>query len=156
MSASPIFHGSFMIERRYPVPPQRVFAAWTDPDLKPRWFHGPPGWELYGRSLDAREGGTEILHGRFTGAKDMETRFTARYHHVVPAARLVYVYDMHLDGNHHSASLATVEFLRDGDGTLQRFHEQVAFLDGTTADRGVPSREHGTAAHLDCLGKLFM
>jgi len=152
----PIFHGSFVIERRYPAPPDRVFAAWTDPALKARWFDGPPGWQLHHRELDAREGGIEILHGRFTGAKGMETRFTARFHHIVPAARLVYIYDMHLDGAHHSASLASVEFLPDGAGTLQRFHEQVAFLDGTTADRGVPSREHGTAAHLDQLAKLFL
>jgi hypothetical protein len=67
----------------------------------------------------------------------------------------VYVYDMHIDGAHHSASLATVEFSADGSGTLQRFHEQVAFLDGTTAGQGVPSREHGTAAHLDRISLLF-
>lgn len=155
MKTSPIFHGSFAIERRYPVPPERVFAAWTDPALKATWFIGPPGWQLIERSLDAREGGSELLHGRFAGAQGRETKFTARFHHVAPAARLVYVYDMHLNGAHHSASLATVEFFADGAGTLQRFHEQVAFLDGTTADEGVPSREHGTAAHLDCLQLLF-
>ncbi|QGZ40389.1 uncharacterized protein YndB with AHSA1/START domain [Pseudoduganella flava] len=154
MNVSPIFHGSFVIERRYPVPPARVFAAWTDPALKSRWFVGPAGWQQIERTLDVRPGGSEILHGRFA-ERALETKFTARYHHVVPDARLVYIYDMHLNGAHHSASLATVEFIADGAGTLQRFHEQVAFLDGTTADQGVPSREHGTAAHLDRLTQLF-
>jgi uncharacterized protein YndB with AHSA1/START domain len=155
MTASPIFHGAFVIERRYPAPPARVFAAWTDPALKARWFIGPEGWSQIERTLDVRTGGSEILHGRFAGAGGRETLFTARYHQVVGDRRLAYVYDMHIDGRHHSVSLATVEFIADGGGTLQRFHEQVAFLDGTTADQGVPSREHGTAAHLDRIHALF-
>jgi len=155
MQTSPIFHGSFVIERRYPAPPARVFDAWTDIASKARWFTGPPDWHLLGRTLDVRVGGTETLHGRF-GAAGRETLYTARFHHVAPAARLVYIYDMHLDGAHHSASLATVEFSADGDGTLQRFHEQIAFLDGTTADKGVPSRHHGVGAHLDALLTLFV
>ena len=154
MQESPIFHGAFVIERRYPVPPAQVFTAWTDPALKERWFTGPADWRQLGRTLDVRVGGSETLHGRF-GGQGRETLFTARYHHVLPDARLVYVYDMHIDGRHHSASLATVEFIADGAGTLQRFHEQVAFLDGTTAAQGVPSREHGTAVHLDRIFHLF-
>ncbi|TFW29350.1 ATPase [Massilia arenosa] len=155
MQEDPIYHGAFVIERRYPAPPERVFEAWTDIELKAKWFTGPESWTLINRELDVREGGVELLHGRFGGATPRETLFTARYHHVVPGARLVYIYDMHLNGNHHSASLATVEFLRDGDGTVQRFHEQVAFLDGTTAAQGVPSREFGTAAHFDRMPSLF-
>jgi uncharacterized protein YndB with AHSA1/START domain len=154
MKIAPIFHGSFVIERRYPASPERVFAAWTDPALKARWFTGPAGWEEFERSLDVREGGIEVLHGRFV-AQSLETKYTARYHQVVPAARLVSIYDMHLNGEHHSASLATVEFIAVDGGTLQRFHEHIAFLDGTTADKGVPSREHGVGQHLDNLAHLF-
>lgn len=140
MSPKPIPHGSFVIERHYPSTPDRVWAAWTDPALKAQWFIGPPSWTLLGRTLDVTVGGTETLHGRHAGPAPMETLFSARYHHVAAQERLVYVYDMHLNGVHHSASLATVEFFADGGGTRMLFTEQVAFLDGTTSAQGVPSR----------------
>ena len=67
-------------------------------------------------------------------------------------ARLVYVYDMHLNGTHHSVSLATVEFAPDGAGCQLRFTEQVVFVDGTKSHEGTAAREGGTAAHLDRIG----
>lgn len=155
MTASPVYHGAFTIERRYAAAPARVFEAWTDIALKARWFIGPPGWTLLQRTLDVREGGSEILHGRFERAAPFETLFSARYHQVLPQARLVYMYDMFLNGSHHSTSLATVEFIAEGSGTVQRFHEQVAFLDGTRASDGVPARERGTADHLNRIDQLF-
>ena len=154
MSEQPIVHGSFVIERRYPVTVARAYAAWTDLELKARWFIGPEDWTPIERTLDVRVGGEEKLHGRF-GASGTETLFVARYHHVVPAQRLVYVYDMYVNGLHHSLSLATVEFRSEGEGTLLLFNEQVAFLDGTSADKGVPARKTGTAAHLDRIVRLF-
>ena len=33
-----ITHATFTLERSYPVPPARVFAAWADPAAKARWF----------------------------------------------------------------------------------------------------------------------
>lgn len=154
MSEQPIVHGSFVIERRYPVTVARAYAAWTDLELKARWFIGPEDWTPIERTLDVRVGGEEKLHGRF-GASGTETLFVARYHHVVPAQRLVYVYDMYVSGLHHSLSLATVEFRAEGEGTRLLFNEQVAFLDGTSADKGVPARKTGTAAHLDRIARLF-
>jgi uncharacterized protein YndB with AHSA1/START domain len=150
-----IAHGSFVIERSYPSAAERVYAAWTDPALKAKWFIGPENWQLLGRTLDVRVGGEETLRGRHAGPPAMETLFTARYHHVVPLERLVYVYDMHLNGVHHSVSLATVEFSAEARGTTMKFTEQVAFLDGTTPAQGVPSRKAGTAAHFERMASLF-
>jgi hypothetical protein len=56
---------------------------------------------------------------------------------------------------HHSLSLATVEFRSEREGTLLLFNEQSAFLDGTSSDKGVPSRKTATAAHLDRMARLF-
>ena len=154
MTQQPIVHGSFVIERRYPVTVDRAYGAWTDPELKARWFIGPDDWTQIERSLDVRVGGEEKLRGRF-GASGVETLFVARYHHIVPAQRLVYVYDMYVSGAHHSLSLATVEFQSEREGTRLLFNEQVAFLDGTSADKGVPARKTGTAAHLDRIVRLF-
>ena len=141
-------HGDFSINRVYDASPADVWAAWADPETKARWFIGPDGWSQVERTLDMRVGGIEILHGRFS-ASGLETLFTARYHLVEPQARLVYVYDMHLSGRHHSVSVATVEFIGDPEGTRLRFTEQVTFVDGTDGRDGTLSRKRGTSAHLE-------
>ena len=141
-------HGDFSINRVYDASPADVYAAWAELDKKAAWFVGPEGWSLVERQMDLRVGGTEILHGRFA-ASGVETLFTARYHLVEEDARLVYVYDMHLSGRHHSVSVATVEFIGDPEGTRLRFTEQVTFLDGTDGRDGTLSRKRGTAAQLE-------
>ena len=35
-----VTHATFSLERVYPVPAARVFAAWADPAAKARWFAG--------------------------------------------------------------------------------------------------------------------
>jgi uncharacterized protein YndB with AHSA1/START domain len=52
-----LIYGNFTIERLYPQKPARVFAAWSDPELKARWFIGPAPWKLVERKLDFRIGG---------------------------------------------------------------------------------------------------
>jgi uncharacterized protein YndB with AHSA1/START domain len=149
MTLPAITHGTFTIERTYNAAPEDVFGAWADAKLKARWFVGPDSWSLIKRELDFRVGGRETLHGKFSPGPD--TLFTAWYHAIVPDVRLVYAYDMHLDGVHHSASLATVEFRSVSAGTHMVFTEQVAFLDGTDGKQGTLSREAGTASHFDRL-----
>ena len=148
MSRQEIAHGQFTIERIYDASPARVFSAWADPAIKARWFVGPEGWTPIERKLDFRVGGQELLHGRFAAK---ETHFLAQFHSIVVDARIVFTYDMHLSGRHHSVSLATVELAPSGRGTRLIFTEQVAFLDGTDGNEGTVSRQLGTAAHLDRL-----
>ena len=67
--------------------------------------------------------------------------------------RIVYAYEMRLDGRKISVSLATFEFkAAAGGGTAFRMTEQGAFLDGYD-DAG--SREHGTNVLLDRLGEAL-
>ncbi len=147
MTTNSSLHNSFNIERIYKATPERVFAAWSDPAIKARWFIGPGTWSVVKRELDFKVGGVEILHGKFTDGS--ETYFSARYHDIIPNERIVYVYDMHVKGRLHSVSLATLEFAEVGNGTRMLFTEQVAFLDGTDAVAGAASRLHGTSAHFD-------
>jgi uncharacterized protein YndB with AHSA1/START domain len=139
-------HATFVIERSYPAAPARVFAAWAEPAVKLRWFNGPSEWHDEGYTLDFRIGGREHLRtGPVGGAVH---RYDCEYREIAPGQRIVYCYDMHIGEARISVSLATVEFLAQGSGTLLRFTEQVVFLDGY-ADAG--SRERGTRELLDKL-----
>jgi uncharacterized protein YndB with AHSA1/START domain len=124
---STAIHGSFTINRLYDASPARLFKAFADPISKARWFAGPPGWREIERVFDFRVGGKEIAHGKFPDGP--ETRFVASYHEIVPSERLVYAYDMSVDGRLISVSLATVEMISQGVKTELRITEQGAFFD---------------------------
>jgi uncharacterized protein YndB with AHSA1/START domain len=146
MSERSTEHATFVIERTYPVSPARVFAAWADPVAKARWFAGPDEWESGPREFDFRVGGRERNSGGPPGGP--VHAFDALYQDIVENERIVYSYDMHLDGTRISVSLATVELKPAGDGTRLIVTEQAVFLDG--ADYPA-QREQGTRALLDSL-----
>ena len=70
----------------------------------------------------------------------------------MPGERIVYAYDMHMDGNRISVSLASFEFKPAGLGTRLTLTEQGAFLDGYD-DNG--RREQGTGELMDKLGEFL-
>lgn len=144
MSERTVEHAAFVVERVYDASPDRVFAAWSDPQAKAQWFRGSQG-EF---ELDFRVGGWE--RGRGTLPDGREHAFEALYRDIVPDRRIVYTYDMHLDGNRISVSVVTVEFKPVRDGTRLVLTEQGAFLDG----REIPARrERGMGSLLDSLGQ---
>ncbi len=142
-------HATFVIERTYPVTPEKVFKAFADPKLKPRWFGGPAEWEPKFTS-DFRVGGRESNTGGPKGGTFHA--FDALYQDIVPNERIIFSYDMHLDGRKISVSLTTVEMKPEGKGTKLTFTEQGVYLDGYD-DAG--SREEGTKWLLDNLGKFL-
>ncbi len=143
-------HTSFTIERTYDSSPPEVFQAWADPSAKEQWFVGPAGWKATCRELDFRVGGRERLIGTFPGGRT--TDYDARYWDIVPGARIVFSYGMHLDDKRISVSLATVELKPADAGTRLIFTEQAVFLDGFVDGGG---RERGTRAHLDRLAETL-
>jgi uncharacterized protein YndB with AHSA1/START domain len=143
-----VVHAVFHLERTYDAPVARVWKALTDEKAKAKWFGGPPDrCQLVERHMDVRVGGAERAKGRWEGG--MVSTFDAIYHDVVPNARLVYSYVMHLNDRKISVSLATMQLQADGGKTTLKVSEQGAFLDGYD-DAG--SRERGTAFLLDALG----
>jgi uncharacterized protein YndB with AHSA1/START domain len=137
MTTTPFSHGMFTLKRAWAAPAERVFSAWSDPQLKAQWFSGPPDvWTLVHRSLDFRVGGTEVLEGRLTDG-GMTTLYQARFHLIEPNRRLVYTYDLHLGGNFHSVTLSSLILEPGPDRTHVAYTEQILFLDGRdgTADR---------------------
>jgi uncharacterized protein YndB with AHSA1/START domain len=89
--------------------------------------------------MDFRVGGREWLKGQWRTGR--VTEFDATYFDIVPGERIVYVYEMRLDGRKISVSLATFEFKQAGAGAKLIMTEQGAFLDGYD-DNG--SREGGS------------
>jgi uncharacterized protein YndB with AHSA1/START domain len=147
MTERNITHGAFSLERTYDAPRSRVYAAFATLEGKQAWFGGGDGYTLLERKFDFRVGG----HERATGRWDNGTvsQFDATYFDIVPEERIVYAYEMHLDGVKISVSLATIEFKEAGKGTRLLVTENGAFLDGYD-DNG--SREHGTNFLMDRMG----
>jgi uncharacterized protein YndB with AHSA1/START domain len=146
-----VTHDTFVIERHYPVPPAKVFAAWADPAAKAKWFAGPDEWQSTGHELDFRVGGLETVAGGHAGGGPVFT-YRARYCDIVPDERIVHTYEMYQDDARLSVSVATVEFRKDGNGTHLVYTEQGAYLDGLDS---VGSRRHGTGELLDALGRAL-
>lgn len=143
-------HGSFTIRRELDAPVALVFQAFADKTHKARWFKAPPDCKDEIREQDFRVGGTDRYKANC--ASGMVTEFTARYFDIVPGARIVYAYEMRLDGRKISVSLATLTFEASGKGTKLTVTEQGAFLDGYE-DAG--SREHGIGTQMDVLAETL-
>ena len=143
-------HATLVIERHLKAPVARVFRAWSAPEAKRQWFACHGEWAPLEYRLDFRPGGTERNHVADTDG--LLHAFDAHYIDIVPDSRIIYAYEMKLGERRISASLATVAFEADPEGTRMIFTEQVVFLDGY-ADNG--ARLQGTQIGLDNL-ELFL
>jgi uncharacterized protein YndB with AHSA1/START domain len=60
------------LEHRYAAPRERVFDAWTNPEVLERWWAAMPTWDTPLAQVDAREGGRYRLSMR-TDQGDVHT-----------------------------------------------------------------------------------
>ena len=131
-AAKPVFveRPSLTLTRRFRARPEKVWAAWTDPETLIGWFcttKAKPG--TLRAELDVRPG------GRYRISFDMESGEHSEvggvYREVVPNERLVFSWAWH--STPERESLVTVAIRPDGDGALMVFtHEQ--FFDETARD----------------------
>lgn len=144
MKERSIAHGSFTVERHYDAAPARVYQAFADPNEKKNWFGageaGPGNFEF-------REGGREYYAGKMD--ENTTYAFDCSYRDIVPEVRIVYSYEMHLNGERISVSVAAIEFRPEGAGTHLVVTEHGMFLDGLD---NVEQRRQGTEQLMDAVG----
>jgi uncharacterized protein YndB with AHSA1/START domain len=144
MTERSVAHGTFTVERTYPVPPARVFEAWADPKQKAQWFGDGKGEPQ--EVFEFRPGGREYSAGHHEG---QTYTFDVRYADIVENNRIVYTYQMSLNGRNISVSVATIEFRPEGKATRMVITEMGAFLDGLDTNE---ARREGTGFLIGQLG----
>ena len=152
MTAHPVMHDTFTIERSYPAAPSRVFAAFASAEAKDIWGDTgglePADGEAGIAEFDFRAGGRERFGFKMAGTT---YRYDARYYDIVPDQRIIYSYEMYADDARISVSVATIEFTKSGDGTALTVTEQGAYLDGIDGPQAPALRKDGTTEMLDGL-----
>jgi len=153
MEQKSVNHSTFVIERNYPTTPERVFAAFADPELKRYWFTEGFNKEPDEFQMDFRVGGTETFRYHYReGAPFSGIPFVndGTYHEIALNKRIVNSSTMVIGGNCISASLTTFEFLPADDGTKLIFTFQGAFFENSD---GPQIREMGWNKLLDRLAE---
>jgi uncharacterized protein YndB with AHSA1/START domain len=147
-----IVHNTFTVERNYPSPRERVFAAFSEAAEKILWYAAGDLRQVDEYSLDFRVGGAEKLRARlkpgtpFPGAVLF---YDNRFEDIVANERIVITSTMTFVDKRVSSSLETFEFLVTEEGTNLIFTHQGAFFPGSD---GPERREAGWRALLDRLG----
>lgn len=142
MTDRSVLHSTFELERTFAVPPEQVFAAWSDTGRKARWFVPNETHEL-----DFRVGGREVNRNSLDDGTEMT--FESFYRDIVDGERIVFTSVLSKGDTPVTVSLTTVVLRPTADGTELRLTEQDAFLDGHEQ----PSwREQGTSDWLGALG----
>jgi uncharacterized protein YndB with AHSA1/START domain len=99
----------FRVERVFDHPIERVWAAYTDPALIPRWW----GNDTTVAHMDVREGGTWRFVSK--SAEGQEFATSGDFLEVTPPTRLVQTFGM--EGPYGGRHTQTIEFEPVGDGT---------------------------------------
>ena len=135
---------SLTLKRRFNARPEKIYAAWTDPERIARWFG--PSQVVAGSvhaDIDLRTGGNYRI--AFDMADGQHHQVDGVYRDVVPNRKLAFSWAWH--STPERESLVTVSLQTDGDGTLLTLHHEQLF-DEATRD-GHESGWIGTLDHLE-------
>jgi uncharacterized protein YndB with AHSA1/START domain len=135
------------LARHYPVAPQKVWRAWTDPQALRKWWGVAPEAQVSLVELDVRTGGRyRIIFG---GSDGKEHEVAGVYKEVVPNRKLVFTWSWPRTTPERE-SLVTIVFKEARGGTDLDFrHEQ--FADESVRD----AHNRGWNPVLDKLGRYL-
>lgn len=121
-------HDTFTILRHLDVPPDEVWTAFADTEIRRRWFRLPGSAASY--EYDFRVGGGDTARSTFTALDSVPERleYRSRYIDIAGSHRIVYGYEVVVDGELRWTSLVTVQLGAETDGTGLEWTEQVTFL----------------------------
>lgn len=119
---------SLTIKRRFNAPPEKVFAAWTDPQKLMRWM-GPQGVVRCEAKNDLRVGGRYDIK---MFMNDEEHNVGGVYREIVANEKIVFSWAWH--STPERESLVTVTVKPDGTGTMMTLHHE-QFFDEDARDR---------------------
>jgi len=121
---------SLTLNRSYPVPPEKVWRAWTDPQALKRWW-GPGEADLVSVvDLDVRKDGKfRIVFG---GPEGRAHEVQGVYREVVPHRKLVFTWTWP-NSTPERESVITIELRAAGGGTEFVFRQE-QFIDATVRD----------------------
>jgi uncharacterized protein YndB with AHSA1/START domain len=115
---------SLALERAYPVSPEKIWRAWTDPEAVKQWWGPGAGEPVSVAELDVRVGGRfRIVFG---GADGGAHECAGVYREVVPNRRLVFTWSWPRTTPERE-SLVTVAFRKAGSGTQLEFRHEELF-----------------------------
>lgn len=141
------------LERQFDAPSERVFDAWTDPQVLKQWWAAGPDWSTPLAEVDLRVGGRYRMSMR-DPQNDATHTVGGEYKEIDRPARLVYTWawermdGAELDGEE---SIVEVEFKSQDAGTLV-----VVTHRGFASEESRANHEHGWNACLDNLaGRVF-
>ena len=138
---------SLTLTRRLRARPEKVYAAWTEPENLAQWFatsQAKPG--SLAADLDVRVGGRYRIS--FTGESGEYFEVGGVYREVTPNERLQFTWAWH--STPERESLVKVELQPDGAGTLLTFHHE-QFFDQTARD----NHERGWISLFESLEKYL-
>lgn len=136
-------HNTFVIEHHYPYPPETLYAAFSDPARKRRWFADSEERAAEQYDLDFRIGGAEHVvyrMGASTPFPGVALTTVGAIQDIIPNRRVVTTQTMSLGDRRITSALITVEFLPTAAGTDLVFTHQAAFYEGSD---GPKMREEG-------------
>ena len=121
---------SLAIVKNYNAPPEKVWHAWTDPEILKQWFHPGPDASTPTAEVDLKVGGAWHIQMLTNDCEDHDV--SGVYQEIIPNKKLVFTWAW--KSTPERESQVTIELQAIEDGTqLTLTHEQ--FFDKDARDR---------------------